>query len=99
MSLSPNSRHWPKELAKIITFKKNIGTAAYGSDAIVKMEFSPSCGMEITLLQFDAPLQDFLRMEGGIVTFTEILGQASLLRGEGRVVFQLQVVGEPNVNR
>ena len=48
MILSPNSRHWPKELAKIITFKKNIGTAAYDSDAIVKMEFSPNCGMEIT---------------------------------------------------
>lgn len=32
----------------IITFKKTIGTAAYGSDAIVKMEFSPNCGMEIT---------------------------------------------------
>ena len=43
--MSPNSRHWPKELAKIITFKKNIGTAAYDSDAIVKMEFSPNCGM------------------------------------------------------
>ena len=32
----------------IITFKKTIGTAAYDSDAIVKMEFSPNCGMEIT---------------------------------------------------
>lgn len=29
----------------IITFKKNIGTAAYDSDAIVKMEFSQNCGM------------------------------------------------------
>jgi len=32
----------------IITFKKTIGTAAYDSDAIVKMEFSPNCGMVIT---------------------------------------------------
>ena len=32
----------------IITFKKTIGTVAYDSDAIVKMEYSPNCGMEIT---------------------------------------------------
>ena len=32
----------------IITFKQNIGAAAYDSDAIVKMEFSPNCGLEIT---------------------------------------------------
>lgn len=32
----------------IITFKKNIGTAAYDSDDIVKMEFSPNCGIKIT---------------------------------------------------
>lgn len=32
----------------IITFKLNIGTVAYDSDTIVKMEFSPSCGLEIT---------------------------------------------------
>lgn len=32
----------------IITIKQNIGTAAYDSDAIVKMEFSPNCGIKIT---------------------------------------------------
>lgn len=32
----------------IITFKLNIGTVAYDSDTIVKMEFSPNCGLEIT---------------------------------------------------
>lgn len=32
----------------IITIKKNIGTAAYDGDTIVKMEFSPNCGIEIT---------------------------------------------------
>ena len=51
-----------------------------------------TAGNKITLLQFDAPLQDFLRVKGDIVTLSEILGQGSLLRGECRVVFQLQVV-------
>ena len=46
-----------------------------------------TAGNKITMLQLDAPLQNFLRMEGDIVTFAEILGQASLLRGECRVVF------------
>lgn len=32
----------------IITFKNNVGSAAYDSDTIVKMEFSPNLGMEIT---------------------------------------------------
>lgn len=32
----------------IITFKTNVGSAAYDSDTIVKMEFSPNLGMEIT---------------------------------------------------
>ena len=32
----------------IITFKLNIGSVAYDSDAIVKMHFSPNCGIEIT---------------------------------------------------
>ena len=53
-------------------------------------------GNKITKLQFDAPLQDFLRMEGDIVTLAEILGQGSLLRDEFRVVFQLQIVHGSN---
>lgn len=32
----------------IITVKKKIGTVAYDSDTIVKMEFTPNCGLEIT---------------------------------------------------
>ena len=51
-----------------------------------------TAGNKITLLQLDAPLQDFLRMEGDIVPLAETFGQASLFRGECRVVFQLQIV-------
>jgi hypothetical protein len=32
----------------IITIKQTIGTVAYDGDAIVKMEFSPNCGIKIT---------------------------------------------------
>ena len=32
----------------IITVKKKIGTVAYDSDTIVRMEFTPNCGLEIT---------------------------------------------------
>lgn len=32
----------------IITIKKNIGTVAYDSDVIIKMEYSPNCGIDIT---------------------------------------------------
>lgn len=32
----------------IIDFKTNVGTAAYDSDVIVKMEYNPCNGIEIT---------------------------------------------------
>ena len=32
----------------IITVKKKNGTVAYDSDTIVRMEFTPNCGLEIT---------------------------------------------------
>jgi hypothetical protein len=32
----------------MITFNLNIGTVAYDSDVIIKMQFSKNCGIEIT---------------------------------------------------